>query len=173
MHDWSLALSSISRTILSLLLLKELLIVFAVGVNRYFKTGPHVIDFIIVVVAWSLELYYFVNERQINQSFKDGRPLLFMIVIAWRVVRMVHILLENITGIWLWFLFLWWCVSASINIFVSVATHKAEVEEAVSIDKTVISNLRQTGTDLAFEHKRARALRKLSHSIALLYFVLI
>jgi len=113
-HDWSIALSSISRTILSLLLLKELLIVFAIGVKRYFKTGPHVIDFVIIVVAWSLELYYFVEERQINQSFKDGRPLLFMIVIAWRVVRMVHILLENITGI-VFFLFLflllflrWW-----------------------------------------------------------------
>ena len=65
-------------------------------------------------------------------------------------------------------------MSASINISVSVATHKAEVEEAVSIDKTVISNLRQTGTSLALEQTRARAPQRFaSFCFNLFFFALI
>jgi hypothetical protein len=65
-------------------------------------------------------------------------------------------------------------VSASINISVSVATHKAEVEEAVSIDKTVISNLRQTGTFLALEQTRARAPQRFaSFCFNLFFFALV
>ncbi len=93
LHNWEFALANTSRAILSLLVLKELAIVFAVGFSRYFKTGPHVIDFVITVVAWSLELNFAINEK-----FIDGNSAMLFVLLAWRVLRLLHILLENIAG---------------------------------------------------------------------------
>jgi hypothetical protein len=106
MHDydllehWQRALSSIGLSLLSLLVLKELLLIFAVGFINFFSTGPHLIEFTVVITAFSLELYMFVHETQgaavsITSSF----------LLAWRALRLCHGFIETLSGGILHFLF--------------------------------------------------------------------
>ena len=86
-HDWETALGWTSKSILFLFLLKEALLIFAVGIKPYFTKGPHIIDFCITAVAFALEMGFFLSKQYSNNSQAATLTHLITVLLVWRVVR--------------------------------------------------------------------------------------
>lgn len=94
-EQWEVSLGWISKGILFLFLIKEALLVFAVGIRLYFSTGAHVIDFVITAVAFGLEIGFFVSKQYGSNSQAATLTHLIVVLLVWRVVRLLHGLLET------------------------------------------------------------------------------
>ncbi len=94
-EQWEVSLGWISKGILFLFLIKEALLVFAVGIRLYFSTGAHVIDFVITAVAFGLEIGFFVSKQFGSHSQAATLTHLIVVLLVWRVVRLLHGLLET------------------------------------------------------------------------------
>jgi hypothetical protein len=86
-HDWETALGWTSKSILFLFLLKEALLIFAVGIKSYFTKGPHIIDFGITAVAFGLEMGFFISKQYSNSNQAATLTHLITVLLIWRVVR--------------------------------------------------------------------------------------
>ena len=86
-HEWETALGWISKAILLLFLIKEALLIFAVGIKNYFTKGPHLIDFFITIVAFSLEMGFFLSKQYSHSTQAATLTHLITILLIWRVVR--------------------------------------------------------------------------------------
>ncbi len=87
LHDWETALGWISKAILFMFLVKEALLIFAVGIKNYFTKGPHLIDFFITIVAFSLEMGFFLSKQYSNSTQAATLTHLITVLLIWRVVR--------------------------------------------------------------------------------------
>ncbi len=86
-HEWETALGWTSKSILFLFLLKEALLIFAVGMKNYFTKAPHLIDFSITLVAFGLEMGFFLSKQYDNSSQAATLTHLITVLLIWRVVR--------------------------------------------------------------------------------------
>jgi hypothetical protein len=86
-HDWETALGWTSKAILFLFLMKEALLIFAVGVKSYFTKGPHLIDFFITAIAFALEMGFFLSKQYSDSTQAATLTHLITILLVWRVVR--------------------------------------------------------------------------------------
>ena len=86
-HDWETALGWTSKAILFLFLVKEALLIFAVGIKNYFTKAPHLIDFFITVVAFALEMGFFLSKQYDNNAQAATLTHLITVLLIWRVVR--------------------------------------------------------------------------------------
>ena len=82
-HDWETALGWISKSILFLFLLKEALLIFAVGIKHYFKKGPHLIDFFITIIAFALEMGFFLSKQYSDNVQAATLTHLITILLIW------------------------------------------------------------------------------------------
>jgi hypothetical protein len=91
-EKWEAALGWISKCILLLFLLKELLLIFALCPRAYFSTPAHVLDFFITIVALALELgFSIINQASAAATLSN----LVIVLLVWRVLRLLHGLLET------------------------------------------------------------------------------
>jgi hypothetical protein len=85
-HDWETALGWTSKAILFLFLIKEALLIFAVGIKAYFTKGPHLIDFFITAIAFALEMGFFLSKQYSDNTQAATLTHLITILLVWRVV---------------------------------------------------------------------------------------
>jgi hypothetical protein len=85
-HDWETALGWTSKAILFLFLIKEALLIFAVGFRSYFTKGPHIIDFLITAIAFALEMGFFLSKQYSDNTQAATLTHLITVLLVWRVV---------------------------------------------------------------------------------------